>query len=163
MAGHVEINYTGNRFQRVRSQRVRLQRAPAYIEQFLWNIFSRCKQERTRTTFCPVFFFQPQNTTFIPLPLPTERYNTRNLLQTTITNTMESVTKTSFHSCFVPIQNFLQKPKDYCYISPQLSWIIYFLQLQFFPVLEVNSLCKNIFFNIFDKFPVFSLSRTINI
>ena len=36
--------------------------------------------------------------------------------------------------------------------------MFFFFHLQIFPVLELNSLCKNIFLILFGKFPVFSLS-----
>ena len=37
-------------------------------------------------------------------------------------------------------------------------FFFFFLDTQIFPVLVVNSLCKNIFLIFFSKFPVFSLS-----
>ena len=38
------------------------------------------------------------------------------------------------------------------------KFFFFFLDIQIFPVLAVNSLCKNIFLIFFSKFPVFSLS-----
>ena len=38
------------------------------------------------------------------------------------------------------------------------KFFFFFLDTQIFPVLVVNSLCKNIFLIFFSKFPVFSLS-----
>ena len=38
-----------------------------------------------------------------------------------------------------------------------------FFHLQIFPVLELNSLCKNVFLIYFGKFPVFSLSGKMDL
>ena len=42
--------------------------------------------------------------------------------------------------------------------SLKLQACYFFFHLQIFPVLELNSLCKNVFLMSFGKFPVFSLS-----
>ena len=49
-----------------------------------------------------------------------------------------------------------QPESNSTHLNYKFFWV--FLDTQIFPVLVVNSLCKNIFLIFFSKFPVFSLS-----
>ena len=50
------------------------------------------------------------------------------------------------------------QPEGNCTHLNYKFFFFFFLDTQIFPVLVVNSLCKNIFLIFFSKFPVFSLS-----
>ena len=60
----------------------------------------------------------------------------------------------------LPDQNGTTQPEGN---STHLYYKLIFFHLQIFTVLELNSLCKNIFLIFFGKFPVFSLSGKMNL
>ena len=103
--------------------------------------------------FFPVFFSIKR--TFILL-LSKREYTTSNPLQTTII-----ISTLHFPVYQLKIYNKVKtSQKD---STTTLVHFYYFPNFKLFPVLEVNSLCKNKFLIFLGKFPVFSLSGKMNI